>query len=178
MAWWKYGTHRTSLHNILLPNLFNSIMPHVLQPGGLSQNMCVCYTACRKLGLFALVKRIMEEEGVTLRQAAEQLNVSHSLLVKWRLQRAAEVDPIMAMLNSKRKAKDAGPLGQLKPLEQALPRHIFEHRDQDTAVHTFNLVYKALSLVSNTRYHTSRRIQWQGRAKWESSERSFQGGVI
>ncbi len=55
--------HCTTLHNILLPNQFDSIMPHVLQPGGLSRTMRVRYTARRKLGLPASVKRIMEEEG-------------------------------------------------------------------------------------------------------------------
>jgi hypothetical protein len=66
MAQWKYGAHQTSLHNILLPNQFDSIMTRVLQPGGLSQNMRVHYTARHKPGLLASAKRIMEEEGVTL----------------------------------------------------------------------------------------------------------------
>ena len=88
----------------------------------------------------------MEEEGVTLREAANQLDVLHSLFVKWQQQQAANVDPILVMLKSKRKAAHAGPLGQLKPLEQLLLRHIFEHREQGMSVHTFNLVVKALSL--------------------------------
>jgi hypothetical protein len=67
-------------------------------------------------------------------------------LVKWRQQRAADVDPILVMLKSKRKAAHAGPLGQLKPLEQVLLRHIFEHREQGMSVHTFDLVVKASSL--------------------------------
>jgi hypothetical protein len=121
-------------------------MPRVLQPGGLLRNMCVHYTARRKLGLITLAKRIMKEEGVILRQAAKQLNISHSLFVRWRQQRAADVDPILAMLMSKRKAAHAGPLGQLKPLEQALVRHIFKHRKQGMTVHTFDLVVKASSL--------------------------------
>jgi hypothetical protein len=121
-------------------------MPRVLQPGGLLRNMRVCYTARRKLGLLASAKRIMEEEGVTLRQAAEGLNVSHSLFVKWRQQQAADVDPILAMLKSKRKVAYVGPLGQLKPLEQALLRYIFEHPEQGMTVHTFNLVVKVSSL--------------------------------
>ena len=49
------------------------------------------------------------------------------------------------MLKSKRKAAHAGPLGQLKPLEQLLLRHIFEHREQGISVHTLNLVVKAPS---------------------------------
>ena len=68
------------------------------------------YTAHRKLDLLASANRIMEEKGVTLRQAARRLNVSHSIFVKWRQQRAADVDPILAMLKSKRKAAHAGTL--------------------------------------------------------------------
>ncbi len=52
-------------------------------------------TSHTKLGLLASAKRIMEEEGVTLRRAAERLQVSHSLLVKWQQQRAADDDPIL-----------------------------------------------------------------------------------
>ncbi len=70
------------IHNILLLNQSYSIMPHVVQPGGLSRIMRLCYTAHRKLGLLASAKRIMEEEGVTLQEAARQLDVLHSLFVK------------------------------------------------------------------------------------------------
>ena len=142
MPRWKYG------HNILLQNQLESIMPRAVQPGGLSRIMRVRYTARRKLALLASAKRIMEEEGVTLREAARRLHVSHSLFVKWQQQRAAEVDPILAMLKSKRKSTHAGPLGQLKPLEQALLRYIFEHREQGMSVHMFDLIVKASSLSS------------------------------
>ncbi len=114
---------------ILPPNQLGFIMPRVVQPGGLSQKMRVRYTARRMLGLLALAKRIMEEEGVSLRRAAKQLQVAHSLFMKWQQQQAADVDTILAMLNSKRKANCAGPLGQLKPLEHALLRHVFEQRE-------------------------------------------------
>ncbi len=83
---------------------------------------------------------------MALREAARQLHVSHSLFVRWQQQRAADVDPILAMLKSKRKAAHAGPLGQLKPLEQVLPRYIFEHRKQGMTVHMFDLAVKASSL--------------------------------
>jgi hypothetical protein len=66
--------------------------------------------------------------------------------VKWQQQRAANVDPILAMLKSKRKAAHTGPLGQLQPLEQALLRYIFEHREQGMTVHTLDLVVHASSL--------------------------------
>ena len=79
--------------------------------------MHVRYAVRHKLGLLASAKHFMEEEGVTLRQAAKRLNILHSFFVKWQQQQAAYVDPILAMLKSKRKAAHAGPLGQLKPLE-------------------------------------------------------------
>jgi len=46
------------------------------------RTISVRYTARRKLGLLASAKRIMEEERVTLREAANRLEVSHSLFVK------------------------------------------------------------------------------------------------
>jgi hypothetical protein len=76
------GPHSATLHNILLPNQFDSIMPRVVQPGGLSRIMRVRYTARRKLGLLASAKHIMEDDGVTLREVARRLDVSHSLFVK------------------------------------------------------------------------------------------------
>jgi hypothetical protein len=123
-------------------------MPRVLQPGGLSGKMRVRYTARRKLGLLASAKRIMEEEdGVGLRRAAERLQVVHSLFVKWQQQqRAADDDPILAMLKTRRKSIGTGPLGQLKPLKDALLRHIFKQREQGVIVHTFDIVVKASSL--------------------------------
>jgi hypothetical protein len=74
------------------------IMPRVVQPGGLSGNMRVRYTARHKLALLALAKHIVEEEGVSMRRAAERLKVCHSLFVRWEKERAAEGDPILAML--------------------------------------------------------------------------------
>jgi hypothetical protein len=66
--------------------------------------MRVRYTVCHKLGLLALAKRIMEEEGVSLRRAAARLQVVHSLIVKWQQERAADVeDPILTMLKSKKR---------------------------------------------------------------------------
>ena len=121
-------------------------MPRVVQPGGLLGKMRVRYTARRKLALLASAKRIMEEEGVTLRGAAERLRVCHSLFVRWERQRAADTDPILAMLKKKWKANHPGPIGQLKPIEDVLLRYIFEQREQGMAVSTFEVVIKASSL--------------------------------
>jgi hypothetical protein len=121
-------------------------MPRILQPGGLLLKMGAHYTARRKLGLLALAKHIQEEEGLSLRQASEQLMVCHSLLVRWQKQQVTEGDPILAMLKSRRKANCAGPLVQLKPLEDALLWYVFEQRKQGTTVSTLALVVKAWSL--------------------------------
>jgi hypothetical protein len=137
------------------------IMPRVLQPGGLSGKMLVRYTASRKLGLRASAKRIMDEEGVGLCRAAERLQVAHSRFMKWQQQqRAADDGPILAMLKTRRKSSGAGPLGQLKPLEDALLRHIFEQREQGIVVHTFNVVVKASSLSPefNTKNFIARSV--------------------
>ena len=85
---------------------------------------------------------------MTLQQVATWLDVYHSLFVKWRQQRAADVDPILAMLKNKRKAVHAGPLGQLQPLEQVLLMYIFKHCEQSMTVHTFDLIVKVSSLSS------------------------------
>ena len=73
---------------------------------------------------------------MTIQRAAEELLVSHSLLVRWRKQRRAGGgnDPIIAMIKSKKKASHAGPLGQLKSIESDLLRVIFEHREQGMKV--------------------------------------------
>ncbi len=123
-----------------------NIMPHVVQPGGLSQKVRVQYIARCKLALIAPAKRIVEEEGVTLCRAAEQLQVCHSLFVRWQKQQAADVDPILALLKSKWKANHPGPIGQLKPLKHALLRHVFEQHKQGINVHMLDLVIKASSL--------------------------------
>jgi hypothetical protein len=121
-------------------------MPRVVQPGGLSGKMRVRYTARRKLALLASAKRIVEEEGVSMRRAAERLKVCHSLFVRWEKEGATEGDPILAMLKKKWKANHPGPIGQLKPLEGALLRYIFEMREQGMTVATLDIVIKASSL--------------------------------
>ena len=131
-------------------------MPPLRQPGGLSRKMRVRYTARRKLALVASAKRIMEEEGVTLRKAAERLQVCHSLIVRW--QKSDADDPILAMLKSKRKATCAGPLGQLKPIENALLQYVFEQCEQGINVSTLALIMKASSLspVFNEKHFVAR----------------------
>ena len=117
-----------------------NIMPRVVQPSGLSQKVRVRYTACHKLALLASAKHIVEKERVTLCRAAERLQVCHSLFVRWEKQQAAHVDSILALLKSKWKANHPGPIGQLKHLEHALLRHVFEQCKQGINVHALDLV--------------------------------------
>jgi hypothetical protein len=120
-------------------------MPCSAQPGGLSRQMRVRYTACRKLGLLTAVERLHHEKGLTLRRAAEPLFVAHSLLiVKWKKRQGAADDPFVALIRTSKnkKAAHAGPLGQLKAIEEALLHHIFELREQGVTVSTFAMIVK------------------------------------
>jgi hypothetical protein len=88
----KYGAHQLSLHVHLPPN--PTLIPHInmprsVQPGGVSRQMRVRYTACRKLGLLTAAERLQREEGMTIRRAAEELLMAHSLIVKRGKQRRA-----------------------------------------------------------------------------------------
>ena len=86
---------------------------------------------------------------MSLRRAAEWLRVAHSLIMKWQQQQqAADVDPILTLLKGKKKSMHPGPLGQLKPLENALLQFVFEQREQGINVNTLSLIVKALSLLS------------------------------
>jgi hypothetical protein len=78
--------------------------------------------------------------------------------VRWQKQQAADVNPILAMLKSKRKATCAGPLGQLKPLENALLQYVFEQRKQGINVSTLALIMKAssLSAIFNKKHFVAR----------------------
>ena len=78
--------------------------------------MCMRYTTRHKLGLLlTAAEHLQHEKGMTIRKAAEELIVAHSLIVKWTKQQLAGggACPIMAMIKSKKKAAHAGLLGQL-----------------------------------------------------------------
>jgi hypothetical protein len=104
-------------------------MPRLAQPGGTSRQMRVRYTARRKLGLLTMAKRLQDEEGISLRKSAERVQVSAGLLVKWEERFSLGNDPIEALLKTKKKSIHPGPLGQLKPLKEALLKYIFEKRE-------------------------------------------------
>jgi hypothetical protein len=123
-------------------------MPCSFQPGGLSHQIRVRYTARRKLGLLTAVERLQHEEGLTLQKAAEHLFVAHSLIVKWKKQQGAGGDPFVALIwtSKNKKAAHAGPLGQLKVIKEPLLRHIFELCKQEVTVSTFQMVVRASQL--------------------------------
>ena len=77
-------------------------MPCAVQPGRISGKMRARYTARRKVALLASARQIQEEEGLSLRAAADRLGVSHSLIVRWQLRDAGVVDPLVALLRGKK----------------------------------------------------------------------------
>jgi len=83
-------------------------MPRVVQPGGGGGKMRVRYTARRKRGLVATVKR-MQAESISLRADAEELCVSVANLSRWVLQGMGKIDHLDKILRSKKKAALTGP---------------------------------------------------------------------
>jgi hypothetical protein len=113
--------------------------------------MRVRYTARRKLGLLTAVECLQHEEGLTLQRATEHLFVAHSLIFKWKKQQGTGDDPFVAFIKTsknKKKAAHAGPLGQLKAIEEPLLHHIFELREQGVTVSTFQMVVRASQLCT------------------------------
>jgi hypothetical protein len=121
-------------------------MPCLAQPGGTSRRMCMRYTAQRKLALLTMAKRLRDEEGISLRKSAERVQVSAGLLVKWEERFSLGNDPIEALLKTKKKSIHPGPLGQLKPLKEALLKYIFEKREQGIKISTLAIVVVASNL--------------------------------
>jgi hypothetical protein len=112
--------------------------------------MRVRYTARHKLGLLTAEERLQHEEGLTLRRAAERLFVAHLLIVKWKKQQGTGDDPFVTLnkTSKNKKAAHAGPLGQLKAIEEPLLRHIFEVREQGVTISTFQMVVRASQLCT------------------------------
>ena len=89
------------------------------------------------------MKRMMAEEGKTLRAAAEELRVSAANLSKWVSQGMGEIDRLDKILRSKKKAALTGPSSQLKAIEGDLLRYIFEQREQGVEIKVFTVVLRA-----------------------------------
>jgi hypothetical protein len=96
-------------------------------------------------------------EGRTLRKATAKLRVSVSYLSKWATQGIGEINSLDKILKSMKKATHKGPLGQLKSLEDALMRYIFELREQGININTFIAVLRVSFLSIEFRAKTSQR---------------------
>jgi hypothetical protein len=72
--------------------------------------------------------------------------VSAGLLVKWEECFSLGNDPIKALLKTKKKLIHPGPLGQLKPLKEALLKYIFKKCKQGTKISTLAIVVVASNL--------------------------------
>ena len=153
---WYHIAHPSFLpsHNSL-PS--PSTIPCAVQPGSGSGKIRVRYTAPRKHGLIAASKRLVVE-GMMLLKAVAELGVSHSNLVKWTAKGIGDINSLDKILKSKKKATHKGPLGQLKSLEDALLRYIFELRKQGVIGNTFIVVLRALFLLAKlcTKNYTAR----------------------
>ncbi len=121
-------------------------MPHLAQPGGASRQMRVRYTARHKLGLLTMAKCLRDKEGISLRKSAEHVQVSAGLLVKWEELFSLGNNHIEGLLKTKKKSIYPGPLGQLKPLKEALLKYIFKKREQGIKISTLAIVVVALNL--------------------------------
>jgi hypothetical protein len=115
-------------------------MLHLAQPGGALQQMSVQYTARHNYALLMKAKRLWDEEGISLHKSAEHVQVSAGLLVKWEERFSLGNDPIKVLLQTKKRSIRPGPLGQLKPLEEALLKYIFEKRKQGIKISTLAIV--------------------------------------
>jgi hypothetical protein len=121
-------------------------MPCLVQPDGVSWRMRVQYTARCKLALLTMTKCLQDEEGILLRKSVECVQVSAGLLLKWEEHFSLGNNPIEAMLKNKMKSTHPSPFGQLKPLEEALLKYIFEQRKQGIEISTLSIVVMALNL--------------------------------
>jgi hypothetical protein len=104
------------------------------------------YTAQRMLALLTMAKRLQEKEGILLHKSVEGVQVSALLLTRWVELFSLGNNPIKAMLKNKKKSVHLGPLGQLKPLEEALLRYIFEQHKQGIKISTLSIIVVALNL--------------------------------
>jgi hypothetical protein len=115
-------------------------MPRLAQPGGALRRMCMRYTARRKMALLTMAKHLRDEEGISLRKSAEYVQVSAGLLVKWEERFCLGNDPIETLLKTKKKSIHPSPLGQLKPLEEALLKYILEKCKQGIEISTLAII--------------------------------------
>jgi hypothetical protein len=124
-------------------------MPPLIQPGGVLRRMHVRYTARRKLALLTMAKHLQDEECILLRKSTEHVQVSALLLTRWTELLSLGNNPIKALLKTTKKSIHPSPLGQLKPLEEALLRYIFKQRKQGIKISILSIVVVASNLSTN-----------------------------
>ena len=110
--------------------------------GGVSGRKRQRYTARESHSILAKARRMMLDNGVSLRYAAGRLGVSHTLLSRWS-RRHSEIGDVAYL---RKKSACNGPLSQLKPIEEPLLRFIFEMREQGMSVNTLMVTMKASQL--------------------------------
>jgi hypothetical protein len=123
-------------------------MLRLIQPSVILRRMRVRYTTWCKLALLMMAKCLRDKEGISLRNSAEHAQVSPGLLVKREERFSLGIDPIMALLKTKKKSSHPGLLGQLKPLEEALLKFIFKQCKQGIKVSTLSIVVVASHLYT------------------------------
>jgi hypothetical protein len=121
-------------------------MPHLAQPGGVLRRLCMRYTTRRKLALLRMVKCLQDKEGILLTKSAESVQVSALLILRWAKLFSLGNNPIKALLKTKKKSIHPGPLGQLKPLKEALLKYIFKQHRQGIKVSTLSIAAVVLNL--------------------------------
>ena len=120
----------------------SSVMPRVVQPGEKSGKIRVRYKPRRKLAIISSVRRIMEEEKLSLVKASEMAQVHYSLVSKW----TKESDILRNAIKSKKKSSHPGPIGQLQPIEDKLLRFIFEQREMGMPINILMVVLFASTI--------------------------------
>ena len=109
-----------------------------------NNNKCVRrrYTICHKLWTIRKVEQQLQGNGLSLRQACDAVGVHHSLLVRWRKQKAR----LTHIPNPSVKSTHIGMASILKQHEEVLLRFIFELREQGIQVSLGMVALKASSL--------------------------------
>jgi hypothetical protein len=137
--------------------------PRLAQPGRVLRPMRVRYTARRKLVLLTMAKHLQDKEGILLCKSTEHVQVSALLLTRWVEHFILGNNPIKALLKNKMKSIHPGPLSQLKPLEEALRKYIFEQRKQGIMISTLSIVVMTLNL--STKFGKNYFATWCGAIK-------------
>jgi hypothetical protein len=96
--------------------------------------------------LFDPRRRAPHQEGILLCKSTEHIQVSALLLMRWAELFSLSNNLIKALLKTKKKSVHPGPLNQLKPLEEALLRYIFEQCEQGIEISILSIVVVASNL--------------------------------